>query len=73
MVTPWPRLTQKARITSDRLFELTRGADPTNAEIAALAAIWLVPPEGLRASIADSRAAARREHARLRDDDRSAA
>lgn len=71
MVTPWARLTQKTRISSERLFQLDRGADPTNGEIDALAAVWLVPPEGLRASIEESRT--RRMHARPHDCGRSAA
>lgn len=73
MVTPWARLTKKARIPAERLFQLDRGADPTEAEIDALAAVWLVPPEGLRTSIQESRAATRRVHARPGADDRSAA
>lgn len=71
MVTPWARLTKKTRISSERLFQLDRGADPTDAEIDALAAVWLVPAEGLRTSIGESRAVTRRVHARPGADDRS--
>lgn len=54
MATPWPTLTRKARIASERLEQLNRGADPTDAEIEALAGVWRVPPAGLRASIEES-------------------
>jgi len=60
MVTPWPTLTRKARIASERLMQLNGGADPTDTEIEALAAVWLVPPDGLRASIEESRANGRK-------------
>lgn len=73
MVTPWPRLTQKTCIPPERLLQLNRGVDPTDAKINALAAVWLMPPDALRASIAESRAVTRRVHSRLRDDGRGAA
>lgn len=54
MCTPYAVLTRKTGIASDRLFELSFGDAPTLAEIEALAQVWLVPPEGLIASIADA-------------------
>jgi hypothetical protein len=69
MVTPWARLTKKTGILPERLFQLDRGADPTDAEIDALAAVWLVPAEGLRASIEESRAVTRRVQSRPVADD----
>ncbi len=34
---------------------LSNGAEPTEAEIETLAAVWLVPSEGLRESIAQAK------------------
>lgn len=54
--TPFVVLTKKAGIAEARLFELSHGDAPTLSEIDALAKVWLVPPEGLIASIADASA-----------------
>lgn len=54
MCTPYAVLTRRTGITSERLFELSFGDAPTLSEIDALAKVWLVPPEGLIASIADA-------------------
>ncbi len=56
MCTPYAVLTKKTGIAQERLFELSFGEPPTLAEIDALAKVWLVPPEGLIASIADASA-----------------
>lgn len=56
MRTPYVVLTKKTGIAEARLFELSAGQPPTLAEIEALAKLWLVPPEGLIASIADATA-----------------
>ena len=52
--TPYPKLARLSGIAAARLFELSHGAAPTDAEIDALAPAWYVTPEGLRASIAQS-------------------
>lgn len=51
----------------DRIEELDDGEDPTDAEIAALAELWWVTPEGLKQSIEDARPTliARRERLSL--------
>lgn len=56
MCTPYAVLTKRTGIANARLFELSFGEPPTLAEIDALAKVWLVPPEGLIASIADASA-----------------
>ncbi len=54
MCTPYAVLTRRTGITNERLLELSFGEAPTLSEIDALAKVWLVPPEGLIASIADA-------------------
>lgn len=56
MCTPYAVLTKKTEISQARLFELSSGEPPTLSEISVLAKVWLVPPEGLMASIADATA-----------------
>ena len=54
MCTPYVVLTRRTGIPQERLFELSFGEVPTLSEVSALAKVWLVPPEGLLASIADA-------------------
>lgn len=56
MCTPYAELVKRTGIAQDRLFELSFGDAPTLSEIDALAKVWLVPAEGLIASIADASA-----------------
>lgn len=49
--TSWITITKKTGISRERLWEFQRGADPTEAEIEKLAALWWVTPAGLRDSI----------------------
>jgi hypothetical protein len=49
--TPYAALARKSGVAIARLFELSHGAAPTDAEIAALASPWRVTAEGLRESI----------------------
>lgn len=48
--TPWPIITRKTKIPKDRLWELERGAEPTDAEYELLASLWDCPVEDLRTS-----------------------
>jgi hypothetical protein len=52
MGTPYAALSKKSGIAAARLIALSRGAAPSEAEIAALAPPWYVTVEGLRESIA---------------------
>lgn len=54
MQTPYAKLARQSGVDVARLFEMSHGAVPTDAEIGALAPCWYVTPEGLRASIAQS-------------------
>ena len=60
MGTPYASLAKKSGVAVARLFELSHGAVPTNAEIGALAPVWYVTSEGLQASITLSTAVADR-------------
>lgn len=53
-VTPYAVITRRTGISESRLFEFARGAEPTRAEIEALAALWYVTPDGLAESIEHS-------------------
>lgn len=55
MAMPYPVLTKRTKISAERLMHLSNGAEPTEAEIETLAAVWLVPSEGLRESIAQAK------------------
>ena len=55
MCTPWEVISRKTKIAMDRLEELCGGEEPTEAEMAALAELWWVTPEGLKQSIEDAR------------------
>jgi hypothetical protein len=52
--TPYPKVARLSGIAVARLFGLSHGAVPTDAEIDALAPAWYVTPEDLWASIAQS-------------------
>lgn len=54
--TPYAVIEKKTGIPQARLFELSHGDAATLSEIDALATLWLVPAEGLIASIADAAA-----------------
>src|SRR3546814_9187507 len=52
MATSWPTITRKTGITAERLEQFNDDEEvPADSEIEALAALWYVTPEGLRASI----------------------
>jgi len=51
MGTPYAALAKKSGVAIVRLFELSHGAAPTDAELAALASPWRLTAEGLRESI----------------------
>lgn len=55
MTTPYVQIAKKTGIAADRLIVFSRGGFPDAAEIEALAALWHVTPEGLRASICQCR------------------
>lgn len=54
MATPYPKLTKRTGIPGERLLALSHGAEPSPAEVEALAAAWFVTPEGLSQSIAEA-------------------
>lgn len=56
MCTPWDAITRKTGITRARIEELNDDAEPTDEEIAKLAALWWTTPEGLRRSIDEAKA-----------------
>ena len=51
MTTSYLVLTKRTKIASDRLMQLSHGAEPLPAEVELLAAAWFVTPEGLQQSI----------------------
>lgn len=55
MTTSYPVLTKRTKIASERLMELSHGAEPTTVEIELLAAVWFVTPEGLQNSIGQAK------------------
>lgn len=60
MTTSYPVLTKRTKIASERLTQLSHGAEPTMVEVELLAAVWYVTPEGLMESKRDGQ---RRERA----------
>lgn len=55
--TSYPMLTKRTKIAGKRLTQLSHGAEPTDAEVELLAAVWFVTPEGLRESIEQAKGA----------------
>lgn len=51
MTTSYPVLTKRTKISGERLMQFSHGAEPSPEEIALLAEVWFVTPEGLRTSI----------------------
>jgi hypothetical protein len=56
MTTPWTIIAKRTGIKERRLRAFEAGSVPSPAEIDGLAALWHVPPEGLRQSIDSSNA-----------------
>ncbi|MBL9071854.1 MAG: hypothetical protein JNM03_17870 [Sphingopyxis sp.] len=54
MCTPWPSIARKTGLSIERIAELDKGAEPTQSEVAKLAALWWVTPEDLSLSIAQA-------------------
>lgn len=53
--TPGPKIARATKIPKDRLSDLWRGAEPTDAEVEILARLWKIEPGDIVASIAFSR------------------
>jgi len=54
MGTPWETITRKTGISRARIEELSDDVEPTSDEIAELATLWWVTPEGLQRWIAQA-------------------